>query len=334
MEVKPGVYIRVDGSHQIGIGHLIRCSALAHMLKKDYENTFFCREIPEGLEHEFRKNGFNVVSIQAEESFLVQLNPNAIVIMDGYDFDSEYQRKIKSTGARLVCIDDLHNNTFYADLIINQTPGITPQDYSAQPYTQFALGPEYALLRPAFLVQAKKDRKIKKIETLLIVFGGADPKGMTEKTLEVSLKFDEFKKIIVVTGSAFRKTDAFMELTASDPRIDHRKALNEPEMLETMLEAELAIVPASGILFEVICCGCIPLICYYAENQRIFHDYLVAFHSLHSFGDNRISFQEDLLRQILFSIKLPILTNTDLIMKSISGSKEKILNLINNISRI
>ncbi len=31
------------------------------------------------------------------------------------------------------------------------------------------------------------------------------------------------------------------------------------QMLDTMLEAELAIIPASGILFEVLAAGCVAI---------------------------------------------------------------------------
>ena len=38
-------------------------------------------------------------------------------------------------------------------------------------------------------------------------------------------------------------------------------------MLETMLESDLAIVPASGILFEVLAVGCIVITGSYVNNQ-------------------------------------------------------------------
>ncbi len=39
-------------------------------------------------------------------------------------------------------------------------------------------------------------------------------------------------------------------------------------MLATMLATGMAIVPASGILFEIIATGNLPLICYFTENQK------------------------------------------------------------------
>lgn len=272
MEIKLDVFIRADGSSTIGLGHLVRCAGLAHMLKADFQITFYCKEIPDALAGEFEAAGFGVRKIETEEAFLQALKPNQIVVLDGYGFDTDYQRRVRDKGCRLVCIDDLHDREFLADLIINHAPGITPRDYKAQPYTRFALGPDYALLRPAFLEQANKERKIEKMETLLIAFGGADPKRLTEKTLKAALEFSTFKKIILVTGAAFKINDAFLQLVAADQKIEHRQSLNEEQMLHTMLEADLAMLPASGILFEALAAGCIVVSGCYAENQKLVYE--------------------------------------------------------------
>jgi len=266
--LKHNIFIRTDGSHEIGLGHIIRCSALANMLKEKFNITFFCKELPELVIGEIKKNGFNLRKISKEEKFISLLKSNNIVVLDGYGFDTDYQKRIKDTGAILVCIDDLHDKTFYADLIINHTPGITKQDYNAQPHTLFALGLDYALLRPFFLEQAKKSRKIKEIKTLFICFGGSDFNNLTQISLEAALGFSEFQKIIVVTGPAYRKTEEFIQLLSSDKRIHYRYALDEKEMLNSIMEAELAIVPASGILFEVMATGCKIISGSYINNQN------------------------------------------------------------------
>jgi UDP-2,4-diacetamido-2,4,6-trideoxy-beta-L-altropyranose hydrolase len=265
--MKPKIFIRADGSKNIGLGHLVRCTALAYMLKNDFEISFFCVEIPESISEEIYNSGFGLVELQNENQFFEQLIQKPIVVLDGYHFDTDYQKRIKSKGCKLVCIDDLHEKEFVADLIINHAPGIIPQDYCAQSYTQFALGLEYALLRPAFLEQAKKTRKIDKVETILISFGGSDFLDLTQQTLRIVLEFAQFKTIIVVTGASYNKSESFQQLITSDMRIKHRHAINEQQMLETMLEAELAIVPASGVLFEALAAGLSLISGYYTNNQ-------------------------------------------------------------------
>ncbi len=262
------VLFRVDGSPQIGLGHLVRCIALAHMLRNYFHITFFCKEIPEQIKKELSKNQFSLENLKEEKFFLSQIKPQEIVVCDGYSFNTNYQKQIKSRGAKLVCIDDLHDGQSYADLIINHAPGIKPVDYKAQYFTQYALGPEYALLRPVFLEQARKNRKIVKVEVVLICFGGSDYKNLTELTLRVIMDFTNFKRILVVTGTAYNNPDGLNNLVIRDNRIEHYHAVDEKKMLSLMIESDLAIVPASGILLEVIAAGCIPISGMYIENQK------------------------------------------------------------------
>lgn len=270
--MKPHIFIRTDGSSEIGLGHLVRCLALAHMLKDNFAITFFCKEIPDSMFMEIEKSGFEVIRIPEESKFHSSIKSNSLVILDGYHFNLEYQKKVKSSGAKLVCIDDLHDNEFITDLVINHAPGIVPQDYKAKPYTQFALGLEYALLRPAFLLQAQKQRKIVKAEIVMICFGGSDFKNLTQSILQVVLEYPQFKKIIVVTGPSYSSSYGFKQLVNSDPRIDHQSCLNEQQMLDAMLKAELVIVPASGILFEALAAGCLVISGCYVNNQKLLHE--------------------------------------------------------------
>lgn len=265
------IYFRTDGSTQTGLGHLVRCIALAQMLKKMFQIVFVCEKIPEKIVGEVNKNGFVLKRIQNESEFFNILKPEDIVVLDGYHFDTAYQKKINSLKCKLVCIDDLHDKEdkeFAADLIINHAPGLKPQDYQAQPYTQFALGPAHALLRPVFLKQASKDRKIDKIETVLICFGGSDQKNVTESTLKVVLEYRLLKKIIVVTGAAYNYLE-ILRNSFLDNRVKYYNAIEEDELLTLMLEADLAIVPASGILFEALAAGCKIISGYYVDNQKI-----------------------------------------------------------------
>lgn len=260
------IFFRVDGSPKIGLGHLMRCIALAHMLKNDFNITFVCKEISEKIKNELVESDFSLLEID-ESVFFNLIKPKDIVVLDGYHFDTAYQKKIKTKGVKLVCIDDLHNKEFVADLIINHAPGVKSGDYKAQPYTQFALGVEFALLRPIFLEQAKKVRKIVKTETVFICFGGSDYKNFTESTLKIVLQFDEFKKIIVVTGSAYQYSDSINQIVEKDKRVIHYHAVDEKEMLALMLKTNLAIVPSSGILYEVLSVGCKVISGYYIDNQ-------------------------------------------------------------------
>jgi UDP-2,4-diacetamido-2,4,6-trideoxy-beta-L-altropyranose hydrolase len=270
--MKIRVIIRADGNRNIGSGHLVRCIALAQMLRNDFEVEFVCKELPLGLENEINLLGIKVQIIEDDKALLDYIDQQDIVVLDGYNFSSEYQKSLKLKGCKLVCIDDLHDKEFFADLIINHAPGVSPSDYKAQPYTQFALGPEFTLLRPAFLEQAGKERIINTIENVLICFGGSDILNLTERTLQVVLENSKIKKIIVITGESYNFTESFKHLIEKNDRVVHNHSINEKEMLEVMLESDLAIVPSSGIMLEAIACGCEVISGYYVENQKAIYE--------------------------------------------------------------
>lgn len=266
--MKKKLLIRTDGSTQIGLGHLVRCISLAQILRDDFDIEFVCKQIPNQLAHELRKESFDLIKIKNDSSFLKKIDHTSIVVLDGYHFDLQYQKKIKNSGSKLVMIDDLHDKKFLADLIINHAPGVQKQDYSAESYSKFALGPEYALLRSSFLKVAKKDRKVRNNSSILICFGGSDVKNLTKSVFDVVSRFERFKKIIIVTGSAYKFQKDLQRHLKDDNRVEYCHGIDEIKMVELMLNAGVAVVPCSGIVFEALAAGIKCISGIYNENQK------------------------------------------------------------------
>lgn len=320
--MKPEVFIRADGNNQIGLGHLIRCLALAEMLKEDFKIRFVSLEMPEKIKSEIVENGLEVDEISSEEEFFARLNTESIVVLDGYKFDREYQQKVKDIGCKLVCLDDVFDREFVADLIINHAPGITESDYKAADYTTLALGPEYALLRPAFLDIAVQTESTGDSNVLLICFGGSDSKNLTKIAAETALDFDTFKKIIIITGSAYKHRDTLLSVIQNRKRIEYHHAVNEQNMVRLMAESGVAIVPSSGIFFEVLAAGCKAISGIYTDNQKRVYS---GFKKLNAIIDAG-TFRADEIRRALKK------TDHHKTKKIIDGkSPERIRNLFKNL---
>lgn len=319
------LYIRTDGSLEIGLGHLVRCLALAQMLKPKFSIIFMCKYIPEKIKKDIEKEGFTLEEIQFESTFFAKLKHEDIVVLDGYQFDNDYQIKIKEKKAILVCIDDLHDKDFVADVIINHAPSINSKAYKSKKETQFLLGPEYVLLRPLFLQQAKMNRIVLDVETVLICFGGSDFKNLTKSVLETVLHFNEFKKIIVITGAAYSSLLSLQPLINSDSRIFHYHAVGESQMLDLMKETDLAIVPSSGILNEVLAAGCKVISGMYVDNQKFIYQ---AYKDAHCFYDAVNFDSKDLKKAIVSAFE-----STKNTKNPIDGkSGERILSFFDNLS--
>ena len=268
--MKQKVYIRADGSANIGLGHLVRCISLAHMLNSDFSIHFFALKIPVYLKNEIAQNGWDVTVIEKESDFLNKITGDEIVVLDGYKFDSDDQKQIKSKRCKLVCIDDFHNQHFYADLVINHAPGVIKDDYEGESYTKYLLGPDYALLRPEFLKETlhKKMDNSGDIRSIFICFGGSDSKNLTAKVLSWLPSKDY--SVTVVLGNAYNHQDLLNKVIEErqDLEIIMKNSLNAMEMENELEQADLAIVPASGILFEVISTGLPAISGYYIDNQK------------------------------------------------------------------
>jgi spore coat polysaccharide biosynthesis predicted glycosyltransferase SpsG len=169
---KVNVYFRADGNETIGLGHIVRCTALAEMIAPEFTAVFILRKSTSPAIRMISQAGFQYTLIEEEESFFSLLNSTNIAVTDGYEFDAVYFEKIIQTGARLVCIDDMVNTYYPAHLVINQNPAYTPQDYKAATYTQFAIGLDYALLRKPFRQAASLHKKAVKNGKYLIAMGG------------------------------------------------------------------------------------------------------------------------------------------------------------------
>ena len=269
------LFIRADGSSKIGLGHIVRCIALANMLKDEYLINFVCKEIPQKFVNEIISLNFSITQIEDENNFFELLTGDEIVVLDHYGMDSNYQKHIKGVGSKLVCIDDLHNKEFFADLIVNHSPGAKQEDYKAKPYTKFALGFDYALLRPLFLKVAKQQQQQQsvKMDTAFVCFGGSDINDFTLKITKVLLQLEDISCINIIVGEVYQKTEIF-ELEKIHLKINIYKNLSEKELLRMMLESDFGIVPASSISLELMAVNRPIVSGYYVENQRFFYQYL------------------------------------------------------------
>ncbi len=324
--MKRTIIFRADGGSSIGMGHFTRTLALAEMLNEHFHCIFATRQPTEYQIAEIEKICHGRINLPEDDShfdrFLEHLAGNEIVVLDNYYFTTDYQKSIKAKGCKLVCIDDLNDKDFYADVIINHSIGVSREEYNALPNTFFALGLGYALLRPAFLTINERQRKIEKIETLFVCFGGADPNNLTKKTLEIVLKHSRFKRIIAVIGDGNKHFELLKTSVAKNPRLEIYKSIDDKKMAKLMTESDLAIIPSSGTLIEAIYIGLPVISGYYVSNQKkaskkFFEAGLIIF-----CGDLLVNYKIK-LDQILTSLSLAELNKILLNQKEISNSNHR-----------
>ncbi len=275
---KNKIFFRADGNSQMGLGHVIRSLALAHMLKEEFECIFLIRTPSSYLSEEILKVCNEMIELPHPQSDLEEaellsqqyLGSQAIIILDGYHFDTAYQQILKKNTAWMVCIDDIHKYHFISDLLINHAPGIASDSYSGEAYTSYYLGMDYSLLRPPFLKAAATPRSFNQIDTAFICFGGADSNNITLKCLKALAQQNWVQKVHIVLGGANNNKAEIVEFLSDQEVLEvsiHQK-LSAQEMVEVMSQCQLGIVPASSILYEVICVQMMIISGYYVDNQK------------------------------------------------------------------
>ena len=69
-----------------------------------------------------------------------------------------------------MCMDDIAQGHYLADLVLNQNINASRESYSAEEYTRFVIGPKNVLLRREFINARAgfKRRPEKKIKNILV----------------------------------------------------------------------------------------------------------------------------------------------------------------------
>jgi UDP-2,4-diacetamido-2,4,6-trideoxy-beta-L-altropyranose hydrolase len=271
---KAKALFRGDGGSLIGLGHIVRLMALADILKEKFHPTFAIRNPDEGIKNTIYGAGFSLIELREGLKLMDEATELSIiaqgydlVILDGYEFTGEYQKILKRPGKYLVCIDDMHATHFFADAVINHAPLAHHNDYSCEGYTRIYLGPEYALLREPFLSATPELSEKEYLNTLFISFGGADPQNLTEQTIDLVSEIP-FPQITILTGGAYPHLESLEKRLHLLKNVRHTHNLDSQQLFRELKSCDLAIVPSSTILFEVLAAGTIALSGYYLDNQR------------------------------------------------------------------
>lgn len=269
---------RADGNAQIGLGHVMRCLALADMLKSESSIRFALVEPAAEICSLLIQNDIAVIDLTDSDSrteFLSLIEPDDIVVLDGYSFDTAFQDEIRSQARKLVYIDDLNRAYQVADVVINHAGGITQADYKSAPYTQFFLGPYYALLRPEFLrtgdaIDAPADGPI------FVSMGGGDLFNTSLQVLEAIRETSITSPTRVVLGPFHPDRAAIEAFRNQFPNLTILQNLTAKQMAEELQQCSLAITACSTIAYEV-CAINRPLIAVVtADNQAGLAQFLSA----------------------------------------------------------
>ena len=285
--------IRADGGCEIGLGHIMRCLALAKELKKHNDVFFICRtDNPLSEKYRagmnlIRKNKFLIQAIDEKrlKEDIVKIKADCI-ITDSYDIDEEYFDILKKHFKFSGCFDDENICSYFnVDFLINQNFYGPDLNYKANSDTIMMLGSDYVILRDEFRKSNITKTINKEIKNIMVTVGGSDNSHNTEKIIK---QFKESNYVLdIVVGSGFNNVDV-LEKYKSDRVVLHYNA----NMKKLMNECDICISSCGSTIYELIRLG-VPLVgIKVIDNQNVLYDYI----GQHDLGE--ISEIEDVINRV------------------------------------
>jgi len=258
------IVFRVDGSNEIGLGHVYRMITLANRMSFNHEVFFLMNEDKKlGIE-KVKEYKYPIIIFKTKEELLKKIeriNPN-IVINDILDTDKEYICDLKKKGYFVVNFEDMGEGAEYADIVIN---ALYEKSY---PSENHYYGYKYACLRDEFFIFPPKHVK-KEVNNILITFGGSDPNNLTLKTLKALRKLN-LKNIVitVILGLGYSQKEELYNYvnTLREEGFMINIKENVKIMAKEIYNADIVITSNGRTIYEVASIGtpCISI----SQNER------------------------------------------------------------------
>ncbi len=283
-EARPRLFVRVDAGSSVGMGHFMRCVALAQAWMTQAGEVFFIGNCQaSALRQRLGDEGFGWQELTDQYpgpadcaetiDFICQHRRQGRadwLVLDGYHFDVAYQQQLRASGVRLLIIDDNHHLPFYhADAILN--PNLYGPDiaYQCPAETLLLLGGRYTLLRTEFQRWQEWQRTIPDRATrIFVVMGGGDQENVTLKTLEALFSLGlEGLEIRAVVGHTNPNCAFLQKAAAGAPcAVELLPALED--MPAMMAWADMAVTAAGQTCLELACMGVPGIMVVTADNQE------------------------------------------------------------------
>ena len=271
--------IRCDASVAMGTGHAMRCLALAQAWQDAGGSVVFAMaEATSSIKARLGIAGITVMHLPSppgsvEDAYqtceIARQEGATWVVVDGYQFDSAYQRGLRTAGLKVLFIDDNGDASPYsADLVLNQNLHASEDLYPHRAlYTRLLLGPRYILLRREFSFWRNRKFEIAaRARRILVTMGGSDPENVTEQVLELLLAEPDLEITVVAGGS--NPHLASLEALVERAKRPVRLLKDVSDMPSLMIWADLAVAGAGTTSWELCMMGLPVALCVLASNQE------------------------------------------------------------------
>jgi UDP-2,4-diacetamido-2,4,6-trideoxy-beta-L-altropyranose hydrolase len=269
------IAFRADANSEIGVGHVMRCIAIASELEHMGKDTVMITadRYPAEL---IKSSGLRHISLESDWRLLPSeaglLTPLfkklhiTLLLIDSYLVSAEYIKRLGSSTA-IAYMDDIFPGVFPADIVINCNITCNREKYEAAykaSGTKLLLGTEYVPLRQEF--RGIRPPPVRDSIGNIFITAGGSPQSITSSIIERLLVEDGFDGVRYVAASGiFSDNGRLKELSKNHPQIT--LADNPRSIKEAMLNCDAAVSAGGSTLYELCACGVPAAVFSFAGNQ-------------------------------------------------------------------
>ncbi len=251
------IFVLVEGGVSKGMGHIVRQFALCQLLKIEkrvvvYLETDWTREEIDKRDLFFK----NLYCVKKITDAFNQIPENAVVFMDGYNFDIQTINKLKRLKRlKIIFVADVHKNVPNCDVLINHLPWIKTDEYPKANISKKLLGPKYAILRKPFYSKSKSTHK----NRVLICLGGSD----------VERQVYNIYSELIKSGISPQAIDILYNKPIKDiPNDNLHFNLNAKQVHTLITKSNLCFITPGNISYEVFSIHRAAIMGYVSESQK------------------------------------------------------------------
>jgi spore coat polysaccharide biosynthesis predicted glycosyltransferase SpsG len=276
---RPLVLFRADASSAMGLGHLMRCRAVAEaVVERGAEAVFAMVEPALASEAVLGNIPAELVrlpgpaggadDLAALLALQVERRP-VITVADGYHLSDAYQRAIAAAGPLAVFWDAPDRSEVPAAVVIDASPRASAADYARiAPQARMLLGAPHALIRRDLRqAMAMPGVPLAQRRQVLVTFGGSDPRGLTaEVASRLLAQLPGEIGVTALAGAAYARPQELWNLADTWAQRLH-VAINPPSVVPYFTAAGLAVTAGGGTIGELAALGLPALVAVVVDNQ-------------------------------------------------------------------
>ncbi|MEQ4715092.1 hypothetical protein [Nonomuraea sp. B19D2] len=260
-----GIGFRCDAGVRSGVGHLVRCVALAEELCARGVPVVFLGEVrgSDWARAQLRERGLPLVPAPGQPARLAALARELrldAVVLDSYELPDGTGAALRGAGLAVLAIVDGDPLGQEADLYLDQNLGAERRPFP-RPARRLA-GARYVLLRDS-VRRRRRARRAGPVPRVLCFFGGTDSAGVAPAWAEA----------LRATGAAFEATVVSPAPFEADGPITVIPPTDR--LPDLMAEADLVVTAAGSAIWELLYLGVPTALSWVAGNQLIGYEELV-----------------------------------------------------------